>query len=157
MAAKSKKNSGKKIRVSKKVNKTSDNKLFIALAVLLIAIVAVAGIVYYRQSQAAVWPTAAYDDFVVEGGGYDWNLGTTCMRLQSSGRWCDTEKRDGNIRNAIMWARMSDGRCATIWNKSAPQQSKWNYGAEHTYFPVGTRVSVAEYYYGQKACSVSRF
>ena len=120
---------------------------------LVIAIVAVVGILWYRSSQAAVWPTNSYYDTVVEGGGFDWARQRTCLRLQSSGRWC-YYNRDGNIRGAILWGRVSDSRCATIWNNSNAVNSKFNIGAENTYFPPGTRVVVAEYYYGTKACNV---
>jgi hypothetical protein len=154
VATKAKISKSTKSRVSKQAKKTTNKKLFIAFSVLLIVIVAVVGIVYYRSSQAAVWPSAIYEDTVVQGGGRDQWLRTACMKLQSSGRWCYVG-RDNLIRGAIMWGRQDDGRCATIMSKNAPNPSKWNNGAEHDYFPSGTPVVVYEYYYGQKACEVS--
>lgn len=54
MPAKSKTSKSTKSRVSSRAKKSKDKKLFIALGVLAIAIVAVVGILWYRSSQAAV-------------------------------------------------------------------------------------------------------
>jgi hypothetical protein len=153
VATKAKISKSTKSRVSKQAKKTTNRKLFIAFSVLLIVIVAVVGIVYYRSSQAALFPDAIYEDTVVHGGGVDRWLGKTCMKLQNSGRWCNVG-RDSLIRGALMWGRDDDGRCATIVSKNAPKPSKWDNGAEHDYFPSGTPVVVYEYYYGKKACEV---
>lgn len=67
MAVNAKKTKSTKTRVAKKVKKKStDKKLFIALGVLVIVIVAVAGIAYYRQSQAAGAKIIAADEFYVK-------------------------------------------------------------------------------------------
>lgn len=52
MPTKSKTSKSTKSRVSSKAKKATDKKLFIALGVLVIAIVAVVGILWYRDSQA---------------------------------------------------------------------------------------------------------
>jgi hypothetical protein len=144
-----------KSRVSKQAKKTINKKLFIAFSVLLIVIVAVVGIVYYRSSQAALFPGAIYEDTVAIQTTHSFLRGKTCMKLQKSGWWCYWG-RDKLIKNAIMWGKLNGARCATIVSKNAPALSKWGPGAEYDYlfFRHGIPVVVYEYYINQKACEV---
>lgn len=68
MTAKSKTSKSSKSRVSKQSKKSTDKRLFWAFGVLLVVIVAVAGIVWYRQSQAAGARVVGYWNTSVAGG-----------------------------------------------------------------------------------------
>lgn len=125
MAVKAKNTKSIKTRVSKKAKKNTDKKLFIALGVLLVAIIAVVGIVYYRQSQASN-VSRLYKDFVQSE--YYTSNGTFSPILYSSRTWINTNTRFPNgQRRFIRYNAGGSITCANISTKNNFKSTNTNY------------------------------
>lgn len=122
-----------KSRVSSKAKKGKDKKLFIAFGVLLIVLVAVAGIVYYRQSEASN-VSMLYRDWV-RGEFYQAGNGTYTVILNSSGTWFNTNTRFPNGK--VRFLRFNSNNTTTCGNvslknnfKSTNTNYRWYQGQE---------------------------
>jgi len=91
------------------------------MALILVAVVAVIGIVILRFSYASS-VTNVYAD---KSNGYNNQCGAgLALYLQSSGAWC----RNGSFANGVTrWRRPSDGRCAFMRSGVGQQAMKAPY------------------------------
>lgn len=142
MAAKSTTSKNSKTRVSKRAKKSTDKKLFIAFGVLLIVIVAVVGLLYYRQSKASN-VSKLYPDFVVSQECYAYNC---VLLLRSSGGWNHAIPYQSYFPNGqARFTRMNSNGTITCANVTPEGRFKTT-APSPRYFVRGERVIVTEVY-----------
>jgi len=87
------------------------------------------------------------------------HFNNTCYTTNSSGTWCyygRTSEINSGFAQAILYGRAGDSRCATMLKQgNSAMSSKFDANAENSFY-VGDRVTIVEYFYGQKACDIGK-
>jgi len=149
-----------KSRTSK--NKNNKSKLNLWYMVAIVLVVVIAGYAIVRFSNAS--GPQAYKSYqqTITAKFSDRNpthINNQCYTTDASGTWCYFGRSSEIVyyfSQAILYGRAGDSRCATMFKGGdSALSSKFDRGAEKS-FNVGDRVTIVEYFYGQKACNIGK-